>query len=147
MSSFHFTGDIEVRNAPDTAEREPKTGGSWIEFWRNKTELKSNHLICSSCGEDIYVDVNSILCFPILEQRLADDKKKGNAKEEDTTALYEAQGGHICLPKEVEGLLKNYHKSSSHMYITPLCRKCNNKKGQKINLRAGSTLVPENDGE
>ena len=114
-----------VKNAERTDDRKAYKYVSWIDYWRAMTGNHQTTLSCNSCWKEINVGE------PTFAQKF-DYISKG-----ETAADHQAMGGHVWMTAPTEEDWKGGR------YITPLCPACNNKRGQQINLRAGSELCKE----
>lgn len=63
---------------------------------------------------------------------------------------YSGQRANYCVVRgcggrpEVGGHVQECGKTDENMYVIPLCRECNDKKGQEIVIFDGVNLVPAN---
>lgn len=103
----------KMQNAENTQNRKAFNNISWIRYWQELTGFKLNNLKCTSCGKEIYIDID-LQTHPslgIIE----------NLEE------HQAIGAHIVNPE-----LKDVY------FIFPLCPSCNSLHGEinvKINNR------------
>lgn len=88
-----------------TSNREAYGKIPWIEYWRRLTGFTGNHLKCSFCGADIFIDVDA---DDALLMRMEHPKTKKEA--------YQAVGGHYY---------KNGKDNSDGFVIIPICGDCN----------------------
>lgn len=103
-------GEI-FRNIPDTSDYKAYKGESWITYWASFAHFRGNHLKCTNCKKDIYVDVEQNDCIEKAEALSKD------AAEKVTPDTLQAEGGHVYLPNSAEHI----------PFITPLCHKCNDR--------------------
>lgn len=129
MLSFRANGKELCHNLPDSTKRHPwHHRGDWMDYWRMMTGNRSNVVACSTCGKLIYVDID------------ADDIPTRKARQQDIDMEeHQAVGGHISVKS---GSI--FHQG---IYITPQCKECNAKKGEKVPLQIGSMMIPEIDPE
>jgi hypothetical protein len=99
----------------ETGKRKAFKGIAWIKYWQYLSGNNSNHLKCTFCGEDIYVDVNGIDCH--LQRSLNDEERNYRTKED-----YQAVGGHLHL--------NGKDKKNGYM-IVPMCKTCNAKSSNE----------------
>ena len=100
-------GDV-YHNPPEeehTSDREAYGNITWIEYWRRLTGFTGNHLKCSFCNSDIFIDVD---CFDAKTMRMEHPK---TSKEK-----YQAEGGHYH---------KNGKDNKDGYIIIPVCKECN----------------------
>ncbi len=100
-------GDI-YHNPPEeehTSDREAYGKISWIEYWRRLTGFTDNHLKCSFCDADIFIDVDD---FDAKTMRMEHPK---TSKEK-----YQAEGGHYH---------KNRNDNKEGYIVIPVCKECN----------------------
>lgn len=103
-----LTIDDIYHNPPErehTSKRKAYGDITWIEYWRRLTGFKGNHLKCSFCGADIFLDVDS---SDALNVRMENPKTSKEA--------FQAQGGHYHMKRR---------DNSEGYIIIPVCRECN----------------------
>lgn len=129
MLSFKANGKELCHNLPDSTKRHPwHHRGDWMDYWRMMSGNRSNVVACSTCGKLIYVDID------------ADDIPTRMARQQDIDMEeHQAVGGHISVISS-----SIFHQG---IYITPQCKECNAKKGEKVQLQIGSMMIPEIDPE
>jgi len=107
-----------------TSKRKAFGGISWIEYWRRLSSVTANHLECSFCGKDIYVDLTKPDAFM---QRM---NNLGYVVED-----MQAEGGHYH---------KNDYNNSDGYVIIPVCKSCNGKSEDEIlTVRIANKFVEE----
>lgn len=117
--------DTILKNSEDTGNLEAENGWSWIDYWRAMTGNHETRLFCSSCGQVIFVgDVPKIM-------------KDLYFKTGDSIESHKAIGGHVTI-KTPESM-----KYPGGRYITPLCPKCNAKRGEEITIIKGARVCKE----
>lgn len=102
-------GDV-YHNPPEedeTSKRNAYGDIPWIEYWRRMTGFEGNHLKCSFCSKDIYINVDA---FDAYEKQMDAPKP-----DKDT---YQAVGGHFH---------KNGHDAQGGYIILPICKSCNSR--------------------
>lgn len=122
---FRANGKEMCRNLPDSGKRHPwHHRGDWMDYWKMMTGSRGNVVVCSTCGELIYVDID------------ADDMPTRHARQQGIDMEeHQAVGGHIEVRSD-----SVFHQG---IYITPQCKECNRKEGERMQLRIGSVMVPE----
>ncbi len=115
-------------NVPGSSGRHAWHGVTWIEYWRAFSETYSNKMTCSCCGKEIFVSTDAVDAkFTICVNQ--------NAYPE--TEDVQACGGHVYIPTD------GNDEFVGGVYITPLCKKCNNSTVDSLELKKGSLLVSE----
>ncbi len=122
---FRATGKELCRNLPESSNRHPwHHRGDWMDYWKMMTGNRSNYFCCSTCGKDIFVDAD------------VDDYATKHAREAGMDMEeHKAVGGHIEVRSG-----SVFHQG---IYITPQCKECNKKAGERVALRVGSVMIPE----
>lgn len=99
----------DVYHNPPTEEQTSKRKAygpiTWIEYWRRLTGFNGNHLKCSFCGGDIFINVDECDAFLKRMNKPLNDKSD-----------YQAEGGHYH---------KNRKDNSDGYIIIPVCKTCN----------------------
>lgn len=125
------TGDVpadkEYHNPPEeehTGNRKACGNIMWIEYWRRLIGFKGNHLKCTFCGADIYIDVDLHDAYTMRMNHPLTSKE-----------AYQAEGGH-------------YHKNGKDYtdgyIIIPVCKSCNAKNEDfKFNVVVNNKYVEE----
>ena len=88
-----------------TGERKAYADITWIDYWSRMTGFRGNHLNCSFCNKDIYIDVDA---FDAMTKRMENPKTSKD--------VYQAVGGHFH---------KNGKDNSNGYIIIPICKSCN----------------------
>ena len=129
LLSFRANGKELCRNLPESSKRHPwHHRGDWMDYWKMMTGNRGNVVCCSTCGKVIYVDINA----NDTTTKIA--RERGVDMEE-----HQAVGGHIDVRTG-----SVFHQG---IYITPQCKECNRKEGERMQLRIGSMIIPEIDPE
>lgn len=118
----------------ETSKRKAFKNNPWIKYWQYLSGKASNHLKCTFCGVDIYVDVEATDAF------LYRMENKDNLSDASDV---QAIGGHLHL--------NGKDKQDGYM-IVPMCKACNAKssdetlKVKEVNMfveEIGATIVDE----
>lgn len=118
-----------------TCKRKAFKSIPWIKYWQYLTENYSNHLKCSFCGADIFVDVGAAEAFSYRMEH-----KDDLSDASDVQAI----GGHLHLNSK--------DKTDGYM-IVPMCKACNAKpsdetltveENNKFVEEIGATIEEEN---
>lgn len=116
------------RNVPNTSDRRAWHGVAWIEYWQAFSDTCSNKLTCSCCGKTIFANTRAVDARFFI-----DVKQDAYSETEDVQAC----GGHVYIPTEGDD------EFAGGVYITPLCKECNERTVGELELKKGSLLVSE----
>lgn len=110
----------------ETGKRKAFKGVAWIKYWQYLSGNNSNHLKCTFCGVDIYVDIKATDAFSYRIEH-----KDNLTDANDVQAI----GGHLHL---------NGIDDSDGYMIVPMCKLCNAKPSDEtMTVIEGNMFVEE----
>ena len=109
-----------------TGKRKAFKSIPWIKYWQYLSGKTSNHLKCTFCGADIFVDVEAT---DALSYRMENKDNLSDASD------VQAIGGHMHF--------NGKDKTDGYM-IVPMCKACNAKtSGESLTVKENNVFVEE----
>lgn len=112
----------------ETGKRKAFKGVAWIKYWQYLSGNNSNHLKCTFCDADIYVDIKATDAFSYRIEH-----KDNLTDASDVQAI----GGHLHL---------NDSDNSDGYKIVPMCKACNAKSSDEALMVKESNMFVEEIG-